>query len=86
MGTARIPTVQISRSVRATGDRPCASYQAPAVIASHSAARGAIHGRFDRDVGGQLVEASQHAFELGQLGVERDLKSCSRNTPESPQS
>ncbi len=44
IGTARMPTVQISSRVRATGARPWASSQAPAVIASHSAARGAVHG------------------------------------------
>jgi hypothetical protein len=44
VGTARIPTVQISSSVRATGESPCASYQAPAVTASHSRARGACQG------------------------------------------
>src|SRR6476661_4480011 len=44
VGTARMPTVQISSRLRATTERPWASYQAPAVIPSHSVARGACHG------------------------------------------
>ncbi len=44
IGTARMPTVQISSSVRATGSSPCSASQAPAVMASHSAACGAVHG------------------------------------------
>ena len=74
MGTARIPTVQISSRVRATGESPWPSYQAPAVMASHSAARGASQGASDRNLGRHPVEEPQHPLEFGQLASEARMK------------
>ncbi len=74
MGTARMPTVQISNSVRATGDSPCASYQAPAVTASHSISPRCRPGRFDGNLGGQHVEPAQHQLEFLQFRGESGVK------------
>ena len=64
VGTARIPTVQISNRLRATGESPCASYQAPAVTASHSRARGADQGASTGTSAANYVESAQHQLEF----------------------
>ena len=74
MGTARIPTVQISNRVRATGDSPWASYQVPAVIDVPLGGARRQPRRLDRNLGGQLVERPQNALELGQLVREAGVK------------
>ena len=74
VGTARIPTVQISSRVRATGDSAWPSYQAPAVMTSHSVGARCQPRRLRRNLGRQLVEAPQHALEFGQLVRESRMK------------
>ena len=74
VGTARIPTVQISSSVRATGDRPCASYQAPAVMASHSAACGAGHGASGGTSAASSSSRRSTRSQVGQLVGEPGVK------------
>ena len=63
VGTARIPTVQISSRVRATGDSPCASYQAPGGDRVPLGGPRRRPRRLERDLGGQLVEPAQHPLD-----------------------
>ena len=83
VGTARIPTVQISSSVRATGESPCAVVPGAGGDGVPFGGARCQPGRLRRDLGRQLVEEPQHALEFGQLASRSGRETAfSRNTPE----
>ncbi len=83
VGTARIPTVQISSRLRATGESPCASYQAPAVMASHSSARGACQGASTGTSAASTSSRRSTQFEFLQLRLRTGRETRSPATHQS---